>query len=260
MSVAFILFIVLFILMILIGGERGAKSFFTLILNFFIVFFMIILVAVKVDAIKVAVIGCAIITYVTLFFINGFNKKTISALIAVTIVLLLTIALVYKIGQYSKVQGFGYEQLETLENLSLNVQIDFSKIVICEIVVGLLGAIIDVAISISSSMNEIYLSYNNIKEKELFIAGMNIGKDILGTMTNTVLFAFIGSFMTLIIYFNELNYKFIDILNTKVFCAEVFQMIAGGIGIVMIIPVSAFITSKILFRKGEKIDLEVKTS
>lgn len=259
MSVAFILFSVLFILMIFVGGERGVKSFFTLILNFLIVFFMIILVAAKVDAINIAVLGCAIISYVTLFFINGFNKKTVSALISVTIVFLLTIALVYQLGQYSKIQGFGYEQLETLENLSLNVQIEFSKIVICEIIVGLLGAIIDVSISIASSMNEIYLSYNNIKERDLFIAGMNIGKDILGTMTNTLLFAFIGGFMTLIIYFNELNYKFIDIINTKVFCAEVFQMISGGIGIALVIPVSSYVTSKILFRKNRETGLGDKT-
>ena len=98
-------------------------------------------------------------------------------------------------------------------------------------------------------MNEIHKSDLLITQKSLFESGMNIGKDILGTMTNTLLFAYIGGFMTLIIYFNELHYSLADILNAKVFCAEVFQILCGGIGIILIIPITAFVSSKILFLK-----------
>jgi len=123
------------------------------------------------------------------------------------------------------------------------------------IVGTLIGTIIDVSISISSSMNEIYKNNSFITQHELFKSGMNIGKDVLGTMTNTLFFAYISGFMTLLIYFSELKYSVATIFNAKVFCSEVFQSICCGIGIILIIPITAFITSKLMFltRKSKKI-------
>jgi uncharacterized membrane protein len=249
MNISFLLLIILFTLMAIVGGQRGVRSFFTLFLNFIILFFMIILIGAKLDPIKVTVFGCITISFITLFFINGFNVKTVSSLLAVTIVVFLTMLMTYNIGNGAKIQGFGNEQSETISYLSIYVQLNFAKIVICQVLIGLLGAIIDVSISISSSMYEIYKSDISITRNNVLKSGMNIGKDILGTMTNTLLFAYIGGFMTLIIYFNELHYSVTDILNVKVFCSEVFQILCGGIGIVLIIPITAFITSRILFLK-----------
>lgn len=247
MSVTLILFIILFILMMIIGGGRGIKSFFTLFTNFFTLFFMLIIICNKVDPIKVTIVGAIIITYITLISANGLNQKTIASLLSVTLVVIITMILVYKMAYNAKIQGFGNEQMESISTLSLYVQLNFAQISICEILIGLLGAIIDVSISISSSMYEIYKS-NVLKTKyELLKSGMNIGKDILGTMTNTLLFAYIGGFMTLIIYFKELHYSIGDILNAKVFCSEVFQIFSGGIGIILIIPVTTVVTFMILY-------------
>ncbi|MDS0525182.1 YibE/F family protein [Clostridium sp. SHJSY1] len=252
MNTILILLIILFILMAFIGGGRGVKSFFTLILNFVLLFLMFILIGAKVDPIKVTFIGAILISYITLFFINGFNKKTLSALLSVTLVILIVIVITYKMSINANIQGFGNEQAETIAYYSFYVQLNFSKIVICEILIGLLGAVIDVAISITSSVNEVYTNNPNMTKGELFKSGMNIGKDILGTMTNTLLFAYISGFMTLIIYFSELKYSLGTILNTKVFGSEVFQVVCCGIGIILIIPITAFISSNImLFHRKE---------
>ena len=247
MNIILILLIILLILMTVIGGMRGVQSFFTLILNFFTLFFMLILIGAKIDPIKVTFIGAMIISFFSLFFINGFNKKTLASLVSVIIVIILVMLITYKMGINAQIQGFSNEQIDLVSFYSLYVQIDFSKIVICEILIGLLGAIIDVSISISSSMNEIYKSNLLINQHELFKSGMNIGKDILGTMTNTLFFAYISGFMTLMIYFNQLNYSLATIMNAKVFCSEVFQSLCCGIGIILIIPITAFVTSKLLF-------------
>ena len=249
MSTSLILLIILFALMFIIGGKRGLKSFFTLIFNFSILFVMIILISSGFDPIKVTIIFSVLISIITLFYINGVNVKTVSSLLSVTIVILLTLVLTHKIGTNAKIQGFGNEQSEMLAFLSVYVQLNFSKIVLCEVLIGLLGAIIDVSISISSSMYEIIKSNPITTKQNLFISGMNMGKDILGTMTNSLLFAYIGGFMTLIIYFNGLHYSFSNIINAKVFCSEVFQSLCGGIGIVLIIPITSFITSEILSSK-----------
>ncbi|KOF57033.1 MULTISPECIES: YibE/F family protein [Clostridium] len=249
MNVPFILLIILLILMTLIGGQRGTKSFFTLLFNFIIMFIFLILIGARLNPITVTIVGCIIISFTTLFFINGVNIKTVSSLISVAIVVILTMLITYNIGSNSNIQGFSSEQVETTAYLSVYVNLDFTKIIVCEILFGLLGAIIDVSISISSSMNEIYKSDTSITRINLFKSGMSIGKDILGTMTNTLLFAYIGSFMSLIIYFNELHYSLSQIFNGKVFCSEIFQSLCGGIGIILIIPITAFICSKLLFLK-----------
>jgi len=246
MNIILILLLILLILMTVIGGIRGVQSFFTIILNFFTLFFMIILIGAKIDPIKVTFIGAMIISFFSLFFINGYNKKTLASLISVIIVIILVMLITYNMGINAQIQGFSNEQIDIVSFYSLYVQIDFSKIVICEILIGLLGAIIDVSISISSSMNEIYKNDPFITQHELYKSGMNIGKDILGTMTNTLFFAYISGFMTLMIYFNQLNYSLATIINAKVFCSEVFQSICCGIGIILIIPITAFIASKLL--------------
>lgn len=247
MSVTFVLFLILFILMIAVGGERGGKSFFSLIFNVITLIIMFEFIAFGFDPIKVTVIGCITITSITLFFINGFNKKTISALFSVIIVVMITILLTYKISLAAKIQGFGYEQNESVINLSPYIHLNFSKVAISVILIGLIGGIMDVAITISSSMNEIFQNNLSISKSNLLRSGINIGKDILGTMTNTLLFAFIGGFMTLIIWFNLLNYSVSDIINSKVFCAEVFQILSSGVGIILIIPITSIITLMILF-------------
>lgn len=247
MNIILILLIILLILMAVVGGTRGVQSFFTLILNFFTLFFMIILIGAKIDPIKVTFIGAMIISFFSLFFINGFNKKTVSSLVSVIIVIILVMIITYKMGINAQIQGFSNEQIDIVSFYSLYVQINFSKIVICEILIGLLGAVIDVSISISSSMNEIYKNDSLITQNQLFKSGMNIGKDILGTMTNTLFFAYISGFMTLMIYFKQLNYSLSTIMNAKVFCSEIFQSICCGIGIILIIPITAFITSKLMF-------------
>ena len=255
MNIILILLLILLILMTVGGGIRGVQSFFTLILNFFTLFFMIILIGAKIDPIKVTFIGAMIISFFSLFFINGYNKKTLASLISVVIVILLVMLITYNMGINAQIQGFSNEQIDTVSFYSLYVQINFSTIVICEIVIGLLGAIIDVSISISSSMNEIYKNNTLITQHELFKSGMNIGKDILGTMTNTLFFAYISGFMTLMIYFNQLKYSLATIINAKVFCSEVFQSLCCGIGIILIIPITAFITSKLLlFTKEIKLN------
>lgn len=246
MNIILILLIILFILMIFVGGKRGMQSFFTLILNFFTLYFMLILIAAKIDPIKTTFVGAIIISFFSLFFLNGFNRKTLSSLMSVIIVILLVMVCVYKTSINSNIQGFSSEQTDLVSFYNLYVQLNFSKIVICEVLIGLLGAIIDVSISISSSMNELYNANPQISTRKLFISGMNIGKDILGTMTNTLFFAYISSFMTLMIYFKQLHYSLSTIINSKVFCSEFFQSICCGIGIVLIVPLTAFISSNLV--------------
>ena len=246
MSVPVILGALLLILMVVIGDEKGIKSFFTLIINFAIFFIMLSMIVNQKAPLKTTVIACTAISAFTLFYINGLNRKTISALLSVLGVVLLTLLITYKIAGKIKIQGFSTEQTESIEYLSLYVNLDFTKIIVCEILIGLISAITDTSITIASSMNEIRLNNPDISKKSLFASGMNIGREILGTTVNTLLFAYLGGFMALLIWFSKNNYSRVEIFNSKVFCAEAFQILCSGIGVILIIPITAYVSMHLL--------------
>src|SRR5699024_5363258 len=136
--------------------------------------------------------------------------------------------------QRSMIQGFVEEQIEELNIFSLYIGVDFIKVSASMIIMSTIGAITDVAISITSPMREIFIHHPNISRKELFKSGMNIGRDILGSNTNTLFFAFFGAYMGLLIWFKDMTYSLGEVVNSKVFAGEIMIILCAGIGIVFI--------------------------
>ncbi len=234
----FVLTGILFILMAIIGGKRGIRSFFSIIYTVTVFIVLLIFIAMGFNPIKTSIVASLLISTILLFNINGYNKMTVVSSFSVLIAILLTLLISLPFVSNAKIQGFSFEQVEQLSAMTAYININLSDIVFIEILIGLLGAVVDVAISITSAMNEIYTLEPSISYNNLFKSGMKIGRDILGTMTHTLLFAFLGSFFSILIWFSTLNYSFINTINSKLFAAEVFHILCGGIGILLIIPIA----------------------
>lgn len=247
MNVILVLAFILFFLMEEIGGKQGVKAFFSMIFNVAVLYLGINLMVDHYDPFLITMITSVIISCVLLFFNNNINRKTIAAFVSVFITLLFMIFIMDKMGEISKIQGFGEEEFDEISSYSLYIGIDFTKLLGCTMIMGLLGAVIDMAISIASPMNEFYKNKKALTKKELFNMGMNVGRDILGTMTNTIYFAFLAGYLALIIWFKDLSYSLGAIMNSKVFCAEIIQVICSSLGATLIIPISAAVTTYILF-------------
>ena len=243
-----ILIIILFLLMIYIDKKRGLKLFLSLIFNFIILMIIFYLIAFGLNPIICSLIGCFIISYIILYFVNEKNIKTISSLKSIIIVLLILSFLIFVMTYLTRIAGFGYESYEEINMFSYDVKIDYVNIAISMILISLIGATVDSSIAISSSLFEVYENNKNLSRKELFLSGMNIGKDILCTTTNTLMFAFLGDFMTLLLWFSMFNYSFIDIINNKTFVAEIVRVLFSAIGCIIVIPITAFITTDSLFK------------
>ncbi|MEI2364023.1 YibE/F family protein [Priestia megaterium] len=252
MNVLLLLALILFILMSIVGGKKGIRSFLALFLNFGVIFLTILFMLSIKNTIIVTVIACTIISCINLFYINKFNHKTLAAFVSTIITLAVLVLFIFIIEHHAMIQGFGEEQEEEINAFSLYVGIDFAKIAICTIIMGAIGAIIDISLSISSSMNELFIHDPSVTKKNLFNSGLKIGRDILGTTTNTLYFAFVGGYLTLIIWFKRLSYSFGDIINSKTFCAEVISILSGGIGVAIIIPITSWISASIFLQKREK--------
>lgn len=247
-----ILLIILFLLMMYIDKKRGIKLFISLFINLLLLIILFYFVALGFNPIICSLIMCLIISYVILYFVNGENIKTTSSLKSLVIVLIIISLLIYIVTIYSRIAGFGLESYEEINMFSYDVKIDFTEISIALILISLIGATIDSSMAISSALYEVYENNKFLTKKELFNSGMNIGKDILCTTSNTLLFAFLGDFMTLVIWYYKSNYSFLEIINNKTFTAEFIKILFSGMGCILVIPITAYITSNSIINEKKK--------
>jgi uncharacterized membrane protein len=253
-----LLSLILLVLLTIIGGKRGIKTFFTIYMNLALLFILVIIVGWGFNPTIPTLVICTIISIIILFFLNGYNKKTISSFISVIITLIVFTIITFVLSNNIYIHGYPEETIESISYLTYNIGINMLPLSSCIIIIGLIGTINDTSIAISSALYELHENNPKLKVKELFLSGMNIGRDILGTTTNTLFFAYLGGFMTLFIYFQDFQYSFSTIMNSKVFAIEFTRIILSGISSFLIIPLTSLITSVICKYDKEDIYEKIK--
>ena len=246
-----LLSLILLILLLIIGKERGLKTFITIYINLALIFLLVIIVGWGFNPIIPTIFICIIIALIILFFLNGYNKKTLSSFIAVSIIIVIFIAITLLVSNRIYIQGYTEETIEAIGYVVYDTGINMLNLSTCVIIIGLIGNIIDTSIAISSSLYEVHINNPKLTKKELFISGMNIGKDILGTTTNTLFFAYLGGYMTLLLFISDHKYSFSSIINAKVFATEFTRIVLSGIASFLIIPLTSFITSNMCLNDKE---------
>ena len=119
------------------------------------------------------------------------------------------------------------------------------------IIVGAVGAVMDVSMSISSSLYELRLKSPEIKPKELMKSGFAIGRDMMGTMANTLVLAYIGSSLTCVLLLVSYNASLEQVINKEMIIAEILQALAGSLGMLLTLPLTSAVCAAI-YKKGEK--------
>lgn len=252
MNVLVLLAGILFLLMTLIGGRKGVRSFIALFLNFGVIIIMLFFMnAPDINSVILTLIACVVISCINLFYINKVNRKTKPAFLSTIITTVFLLLFITVITNKAMIQGFGEEEIEELGMFSFYIGIDFVNISISVIIMSTIGAITDAAIAVASPMREMQYHHPHVSRKELFLFGLSIGRDILGTSTNTLFFAFFGSYLALLIWFNDLSYSVGEIVNSKVFSAEMITIFCAAIGVTLVIPVTSWITAYFLVKNKE---------
>ncbi|MBR0598358.1 YibE/F family protein [Sinanaerobacter chloroacetimidivorans] len=248
----FLLGAVLVILLVVIGGERGAITFFSLGWNLLVLTISILAMSWGISPILVTFISCLLISYITLFYQNGKNAKTIASFAALLIGILILFFLTYEIGYDAKLRGLSeiLQREDEVFGLSADIQVSMAQIAVSMILIGLMGAVMDTSIAVSSAVYEVYKNNRHLSVTELFRSGMAIGRDILGTTINTLYFAYLGESMMLFLLFKNFHYSVLDVINSKAFFQEVAAILLSGIGCVMMIPLTSSIISYLLKNPG----------
>lgn len=252
MNVLVILAGILLFLMSLIGGRKGVRSFFAIFFNFGVIMITVVLMNdPTIDPVILTIIACVVISCINLFYINGVNSKTKTAFLSTIICTVILLLFIIFITNKAMIQGFGEEEIGELGMFSLLVEVDFVKITVSVIIMSTIGAITDTAIAVSSPMREIHFHHPNITRKELFLSGLSIGRDILGTSANTLFFAFFGGYLALLIWFKDLSYSIGEVVNSKIFSSEMITILCAGIGVTLVIPITTWITAYFFVRNKE---------
>ncbi|QSZ27102.1 YibE/F family protein [Aceticella autotrophica] len=232
------------ILLILFGGIKGFKSIITLLITGFAVIKILIpLILNGYNAILTTAIICILLVIINLIIINGCNKKTLSAIIGTSGGVLIAGAIAFFLNSVIRVNGFTDEEIQSMINITQNQNINLTGIYFAGLIMGALGAVMDVSMSIASAVYEIKAIRPKISVIELIKSGMNVGKDIMGTMTNTLILAYVGGSMYIIImilpYINTLS----TVINQDIIAAEILKTLAGSIGLIIAIPLTVIVST-----------------
>ncbi len=228
---------------VLVGGKRGIKAIIGLLLT--IIFIYLILVKrifVGDNAIIITVITAMLIIGATFVVIGGINKKILTAAIGTLGGVITAGGVALFFNRLAKMSGACEDAIQLSINMSA-ISFNFRDLLFVGIIISALGACMDVGMSIASSLDEIKMKNPDITWKELLKSGMNIGRDVIGTMTNTLILAYVGSSLTLILLFMACNMKFTEILNKETIAEQVIAAIAGSIGVVYTVPITSFVYS-----------------
>ena len=229
------------LVIILVGHIKGFLSIISVILNIIIFNCFIYLNTKGISLPLLSFIGAIIFSIISLTLVSGINKKTLSAIISSIGGLLATMLITLIVINITKYEGIRFEQMDLLTR-------PYEGIYISEIILGGLGAIMDISISISSALNELIEKNNKITIKALTKSGIAIGKDIMSTMINVLFFTYIcGIIPNLTIYFR--NGVEINSLISEYISLEMSRALIGAIGITITIPIAIGITILIYKRR-----------
>jgi len=233
-------------LLLIIGGMKGLKSLISLLVTSLLVLFILVpAILNKFPIIPVTVAVAFVSTLFSMFLIGGFNLKSVAACIGtiggVTCAGLFSF-LIIKIAPLS-----GLHDQESIMLWSSRPDINFTGLLASAMIIGALGAIMDVGISIASSVAEVKCIDNSLTVKQLITSGLNVGKDIMGAMSNTLILAYIGSFLPLILL--AADAPLVKLINLNSIATEITSAIAGSIGIILSVPITAVAAGYLMGKK-----------
>lgn len=240
-------FVLAFVLCLwLVGGKKGLKAALCLALSMvsiFLIFFPMIYRGFSPFLGAVAV--SAVMTFVTILTVGGINLKSASAILGTLFGVCMAGAIAKLFGLAAGIGGYNVSEIESLLFISQHSNIQIGELLFAGIIISSVGAVMDVGMSIASTINEIYEKRPELSAAELFRSGMNVGKDMMGTMSNTLILAFAGgSIITLVINY-AYDLPFNQILNSYNIGIEIMQGIGGSLGIVLTVPFTSFAASRL---------------
>ncbi len=239
--------LIFFALLAVLGGKKGVGALAGLLLTLGCIWFILIPCLIRgVPAVPVTIGVSAVAAAAGLIFLNGYSKKTLCAVCGCVGGVLAAGIAAAAAGTLSPMNGFNMQEAENLILYGADKGLKISGLLVCGVLISALGAVMDVALGIASSVWEMREQNPDASAGSLFRSGMQIGKDAMGTMANTLILAFAGSSLNMLILVQTYDIPFLQLINTDSIALEVVQSVAGSFGILLTVPLVAFISARLM--------------
>lgn len=238
-------------LLILAGWRKGLKTILSLLIAIILIFKLLVpMVAAGHSALWITFVIVVVVSAITLFLVGGKNKKTLAAILGTICGVLVAFFTAFIFSNLANLIGLSTEEERLLA--ATIPEINPKNLCLAGIVIGALGAAMDVGISIASAIKEVKDANNAFGFGKLFSSGMNVGRDIIGTMSNTLIFAYVGVALPTILLYNGLGESWLKFINFNFIADEIVRSVGGSIGLVAVIPLTALFAAYFYRKKEEK--------
>lgn len=240
--------LIIFILLVLVVGKmKGLKALISLTITCFAVIYIMLPLFLKgFNPIIISVPICVGVIIITLLLVSGVNKKSFSAIIGTAGGVITAGIIALLMGYVTNLTGLGTEEAQMLQFSPLDIKLDFRGLLFAGILIGAMGAIMDVGISIASSVTEVASAKEDIKTKDLIKSGMNVGRDILGSMSNTLILAYTSTSIPLLLLAMSYKVPFVELINWELVAGEIVRALSSSIGLVVTVPLTAVVAATFL--------------
>lgn len=241
------------ILLVIIGRKKGVFSLVSIIATISLMFFVLVpLILHGVNPVVSAVVAGILSTIITIYLVGGFNSKSSAAIIGTGLSLIFAGGMSLAAIWMARLTGFAGE--ESMFLYSTRPDLSFKGILAASMIIAALGALMDTGVSIASSVNEIYETDKKLTVNQLFKSGMNIGKDIIGTMSNTLILVYLGSALPLVLLSNNIDLQ--KFFNLNQVSTEILSALIGSISILACVPLTAIIAAYLIKRQKERVEFD----
>ena len=231
----------------LIGSTKGLNSAIGLIFTFICIIYLYLPMLYKgYSPFWSAVIIVILTTIVSLYLISGMTYKTLSAILGTILGVVIAGAFASLFGYLTKISGNNVSDIEELIFIGSLTELKISGLLFSGLLISSLGAVMDVSMSVSSAINEIYIQKPTLNRIELFKSGMNVGRDMMGTMANTLILAFTGGSINTLIFIYAYDMEYNQIMNMYPIGIEILRGISGSLGVIFTVPMVSLIAAYLI--------------
>lgn len=235
-------------LLIIIGGRQGLKGALGLVFTFFsIIFIYLPLVYRGFPPMMASILICLITTLVTMYLIGGASVKTLTAVLGTMAGVVMAAVMANLFSAVTGLTGWNVSNIESLMDLWYTDEIQVGQLLFAGLLISALGATMDVAMSVSSAMQEIVRQNPTITRTELFRAGMRVGRDMMGTDSNTLILAFAGSSLSVLLLYYAYDLPYMQIINSNNIGIAIMQGLSGSFGVVLCVPLTVLMGSLLIW-------------
>lgn len=234
-------------LLVIIGRKKGVMALVGLVYTLACIWFIQVPMILRgAEPVLVSIIIVALTTAASLLFLTGLSRKTLCAVLGCVCGVGVAGIFAAVSGSISQLNGFNLPEAEDLVLRATQDTVRISGLLVSGILVASLGAVMDVAMSISSSCWELRQLNPGLPKAALFRSGMNIGRDAMGTMANTLILAFAGASLNTLLLFRIYGYPAIQLFNSDAIAVELIRGLAGSIGIILTVPLVAALSTALM--------------